>query len=322
MFEEESKARFELYAGILLTFLGYAGRFTGIEPLYNQFFVFAVWAYIFFSDYLTYKLKGVSLAVSRTGEFLTLALWSLAICSAYELLNLRLEAWYYVDQPATLSTRWTGRAFAWAATLPCLFVTSELLRFFNLLRGLNSARFKVPGKLLRSFPAAGAALLLAALAVPKFFWPLIWPAFLLLAEPLNYRLGLGSLLRELEAGMPVKALRLALSGIICGLLWNLWNSAAGAKWGYTHMFKAGPEVFGLPLPAYAGFPFFAIVSYSLYSLASYLRDGKTWEEGARGSPGAVPPFTIQVAAGLLIIMCYSAFRAVDAHTVKLYLGWV
>lgn len=322
MFDEDSKAKAALYAAIFLTLTGYAGRFAGIEPVNSQFFVFAVWAYVLFADNLVYRISGGSPLISRTGEFLALAMWSLAFSALFELLNLRLGAWSYINQPATLSTRWTGLALGWAAFLPSLFITSELLRCLGLFRDLKIPPLAVTPGLVKGFYAAGLAMLLLPLAMPKLFWPLIWAAGFFLAEPLNYRLGLGSLLREWQGGLPSKTLRLAAAGVICGLLWSAWNGAAGAKWEYSSAVKAG-GISGLPAFAYAGFAFFALEAYSLYCLSSWLRAGKTWEEGAWEMPGRPPAAAVRRSAWLLIIVTsYIALRAVDAHTVKLYIGWV
>ena len=322
MFGEDSKLKFFLYAAVLLTLLGYAGRYLALEPLHNQFFAFAAWAYILFADNVVYRFSGSSPAVSRTGQFAALALWSLAISCVFELLNLRLGAWYYINQPSTLSTRWTGFAFSWAAFLPSIFVTAELLRTAGLFRGLKTRPLKVTPRLRATFLAAGVLFLLLPLAAPRTFWPLIWLAFFFLAEPFNYSLGLPSLLREWEGGLPGKTLRLALAGVAAGLLWGLWNSAAGAQWGYYDKFNAGPALFGLPLPAYSVFSFFALQAYSLYSLSAALSGGRTWEEGSWPMPGP-PGAVFRYAAVLsLIIISYIAFRAVDAHTVQLYVAWI
>lgn len=323
MFGEDSKLKLFLYTAVLLTLFGYAGRYLALEPLHNQFFAFAAWAYILFVDNVVYRFSGSSPAVSRTGQFAALALWSLAFSCLFELLNLRLGAWYYINQPSTLSTRWTGFAFAWAAFLPSIFVTAELLRAAGLFRGLRTKPLKVTPRLLRTFLAVGALLLLLPLAAPVTFWPLVWAAFFFLAEPFTYSLGLPSLLREWEGGLPGKTLRLALAGLLAGLLWSLWNSAAGAQWGYHAKSSAGPQLFGLPLFAYAFFSVFALQAYSLYSLSAALSGGATWEEGSWPMPGKTPGLFFRYAAILIIIVTsYITFRAVDAHTVQLYLAWI
>lgn len=322
MFDEKSKTAWALYTAVFLTFLGYTGAYTFLEPLHNQFFPFAVWAYVLFADNLTYRLRGESLAVSRTGEFIALALWSAAICALLELLNVRLGAWQYLDQPATLSTRWAGRALSWAAILPSLFVTAELPPV-SLVRGFKGPQLPVTPLLLKSFYAAGLAALALALVLPGRLWPLAAPGLLLLAEPLTYRLGLGSLLREWQGGLPAKTLRLALAGTSCGVLWNYWNSAAGGHLVCPAPFKPGPFFLGLPLLACAGFALAGPLAYSLYSLASGLREGKTWEVGAWPMPGKPPAATLRWGAFILFTAAfYAALRAVDFYTVKLYIGWI
>lgn len=321
MFNEDSKAKSALYAGILLTFLGYTGRYFGIEPLHNQFFAFAAWAYVLFIDNAVYRLTGRSLLVSRTEEFFMLALWSMGISALFELLNLRLGAWYYMNQPSTLSTRWTGWLFTWASVLPSIFVTAEMLAAFGLFRGFKARRLAVRPGLIQAFFVGGVVLLALALAAPGYFRLLAWPALFLLAEPLAYRLGLGSLVRELEGGLPGKTLRLGLAGLLCGALWAAWNTGTTAKLVYTFRFEGLPLVSGLPVAAYAGFAFSALVMYSLYSLASALRAGKTWEDNSWPMPGKQPGLREQaLAAGLALLTLYSALHLVDAHTVGVFVG--
>lgn len=322
MLGEETRLKTFLYAAILLTLLGYTGRYIGLEPLHSQFFAFAAWSYLLFADNLAWRFSGGSPAVSRPAEFLVLALWSLAFCCLAELLNLRLGAWQYMDQPSSAGTRWAGFAFGWAALLPSLFVTSELLGAFGLFKGLRSGPLRVTPGLLRNFTAGGALFLLLALAAPGTFWPLACAAFFLLAEPLNYRLGLPSLLREWEGGLPAKTLRLALAGLACGLLWNAWNGAAGAQRVFTAAFP-GPRLLGLPPAAYALFPLLALQAYSLCSLAAALRGGRTWEEHSWAMPAGAPAFRYRLAFFLLAAAAVGlAFLSVDARTVKVFVGWV
>jgi len=320
MFDEDSKAKFALYLAIFLTFLGYGGRYAGIEPVYNQFFVFAVWSFILIADNLTYRLRGRSLLISRTPEFLVLAAWSLALSGLSELLNLRLGAWCYINQSSDVSLRWTGRALCWASVLPSIFITAEMLKLFSFFSGLRSGAFKIQPRLIKSFYAAGAVLACLALAAPGLLWPLAVPAAFLLAEPLNLRLGLPSLLREWEGGLPEKTLRLAASGLICGLLCNWWNMAAGSGWEFI---LPGPVFSGLPVAVYAGLPIAGLAAYSVCSLASWLRVGRTWEEITWPMPGKPPAAAVQwAAAAFLIITSYIALLAVDSYSVKLFLSWV
>lgn len=319
MFGEEARAKYALYLAVFTAFMGYAGRLAGIEPFANQFFAFALWTYIALADNLAYRLKGASPLVSRPAEFLLLSAWSLALAGLAELLNLRLGAWHYSGQPSDLSLRWAGRLLAWAGALPSLFVTADLLRSFNFFRELKSPGFTLGPRLLKGSLAAGVCAAALALALPAFFWPLAVPAVFLLTEPLNLRLGLPSLLRDLGAGLPGKTLRLAAAGLACGLLWGWWNQASGASWQYV----LPPWLELAPWALYAGFPLLALCAYSACSLASWFRAGRGWEETPWAMPGPAPhPAAGLAAAALLIITSYMALLAVDKHTVSLFLGWL
>jgi hypothetical protein len=319
MFDEYARCRLALYAAIFFAFLGFGGRLTGLEPLNNQFFAFALWTYVLLADNLAYRFNASSTLVSRPGEFLYLAAWSVGLAALAELLNLRLAAWHYLNQPSDLSLRWTGRLAAWAGVLPSLFVTADLFRTFNFFRGLKSRRFELSAGLARNLALAGAALAALALALPRAAWPLLVPAVFLLAEALNLKLGLPSLVRDLAGGLPGKTLRLAAAGLACGLLWNWWNEAAGAAWQYSLPAWLQPA----PWLSYAGFAVLALSAYSLHSLTSWLRAGKSWEGVPWTVPGKPPhPAALWGAAALILITSYITLLAVDARTVRLYLGWL
>lgn len=319
MFDEYARCKFALYAAIFLAFMGFGGRLTGIEPLNNQFFAFSLWTYILLADNLAYRFKGNSPLISRPDEFLYLAAWSLALAGLAELLNLRLGAWHYFNQPSDLSVRWTGRLAAWAGVMPSLFITADLFRSFNFFRGLKSRQFEITPARVKGLLLAGAAMAVLALALPGAAWPLAIPALFLMAEALDLKLGLPSLLRDLAGGLPGRTLRLASAGLACGLLWDWWNKASGASWQYNLPGWLQP----MPWTVYAGFPLLALLAYSLHSLASWLRAGKGWEGTPWTMPGQPPRPAIRwAAAAIFIFTSYAALLAVDTHTVKLYLGWL
>ncbi|OIN99894.1 MAG: hypothetical protein AUJ51_11380 [Elusimicrobia bacterium CG1_02_56_21] len=320
MLDEDSKSKLALYLAFFLTCVGLAGRLTRIEPVYNQYFILAIWSCILLTDNLAYRFKGNSLLISRTSEFIALAALSLAMAGLLELLNLRLGAWHYINQASNLSTRWTGRVLTWAAGLPSVFCMYEMYQSFGFFRGIRTREFKIKAGLSYFFYGLGAAALCLAVAAPALFRPLAVPALFLLSEPLTLRLGLPSLLREWAGGLPAKTLQLATAGLTCGLLWNWWNKSAGSGWEYA---VPGPLPTALPWAFYAGFSVLGLAAYSVCSLASYLRAGKTWEEVTWPMPAKPPKTSVQwTVACLLIITSYIALRAVDSYTVKMYIGWI
>ncbi|HBB66337.1 MAG: hypothetical protein A2X28_10985 [Elusimicrobia bacterium GWA2_56_46] len=319
---EQTKAKVLVYAGIFLAFIGIGGNWLGIEPFHTLFYIFAWWAYIFIVDAAVYRIKGDSLIVSRKDEFWFLAAWSVFIWFLFELANLRLQNWQYMFLPSNRSLRWTGYFLAYATVLPGLFETTELVAAAGLFRNAKSRPFNVTPGLLKKIYIAGAAALLLPLTLPKYFFALIWAAFTLLLEPVNYRLGFRSLLRDLGEGRPGKIYQLLTGGFICGFLWELWNFKAGAKWVYTVPLVGNLKLFEMPVAGYIGFPLFALECYAMYNLISYLRRGKTWEQDAQDPlPGPAPALWLSVAAAaLLAAVYYITPNAIDTHTVKIYIA--
>ncbi len=321
---EDAKAKFLVYAGIFLAFIGVMGNALEIEPVHNLFYIFAWWAYIFIIDAVIYRIKGDSLIVSRTDEFWFLAVWSVFIWFIFELVNLRLQNWQYMFMPSDRTLRWTGYFLAYASVLPGLFETAELLAAAGLAKNAGSRSLRVTPALLINIQITGAAALLLPLVLPGYFFALIWVAFTLLLEPLNYRLGLRSLLRDLEGGNPRKLYQLLAGGFICGLLWEFWNFKAGAKWIYTVPLAGDIKLFEMPVAGYLGFPLFAVECYAMYNFISYLRRGRTWEQDSQDPiPGLKPaPWVLLGAAIILLITCYAAATAIDAHTIRLYIAYL
>jgi hypothetical protein len=322
MFDEEDLAKCLLYAGIFLAVGGALANGLRLEPVHNLYYIFAWWAYILIIDAVIYGIKGDSLIVSRTNEFWFLTLWSAFIWFLFELANLRLHNWYYLHIPSDRSLRWTGYFLAYATVLPGLFETTEFLASAGFAKNAKVRPLRVTQKLLNAVYISGAAALILPLALPKYFFALIWVAFTLLLEPLNYRLGLRSLLRDLERGNPRTLYRLLAGGAVCGFLWEFWNFHAGAKWIYDVPLVGNLKLFEMPVAGYIGFPLFAVECYAMYNFISYLRRGKTWEENWQTPLTETPPSTwLKIgAAAVLLITYYMAPTAIDTHTVRLYIN--
>jgi len=314
MDNERRTAVLFLCAGLLLFLPAYSSTFLAGGMPRGQFFVLALWGYVFLVDNVGYWLSGSSLLVSRTKEALPLALGSLGIVCVFELLNLRLASWSYVSVPFGLPARWGTLVLGWAALLPLIFVTAELLPALGFTGKPASKRFAVSPWLLNLFCAVGFAMLGLALAFPAALGPLVFAAFLFLAEPVNFWTGLPSLLREFSWGLPGKAIRLAVAGILSALAWSGIAGLLGAHPAGGGFIKA-EGVLGSPVVAYAVFAFFALEAYSLYSLCSALRGGRTWEKGVWAMRGHAPaPYFKWVALAAEAAAVYAVLSIIDGHT--------
>ena len=286
MDNDRGSAGLFLCTGLLFFILAYSRLPSTNGVPRGQFLVLALWAYVLLVDNLGYWLSGASLLVSRPREVLPLLLGSLGIGCVFEILNLRLALWHYVNAPLGLPARWGMLISWWATLLPFIFVTAELMSSLGFSGRLTTKRFAVSRWLLLFFYAAGLAMFGLALAFPKSMGPLIFGAFFFLAEPVNFSFGLPSLLRELSWGLPGKTLRLIIAGLAAALAGNWINNLSGANSAGLVIKTAG--VLRSPIAAYAAFAFFTVEVYSLYSLCSAVRSGKTWEKGLWVMRGKTP----------------------------------
>ena len=74
-----------------------------IEPFYSSIYCFLWWTYIFAADLAVCQLRGTSLLRDRPKEFLFLSVWSVPVWMLFEAVNLRIQNWYYVMAPWTIS---------------------------------------------------------------------------------------------------------------------------------------------------------------------------------------------------------------------------
>jgi hypothetical protein len=92
----------------------------------------------------------------------------------------------------------------------------------------------------------------------------VWLGFILLLDPINWRLGGESIAGDLAEGRNDRVKNLVLSGFLCGILWELWNYWARAKWHYTIPIMQKVKIFEMPVPGYLGFPAFALECFTMY----------------------------------------------------------
>ena len=235
--------------------------FRGVEPVATYFTPIAWSAYILVADAMIWAIRGRSRIASEPREFAVLAALSLPLWMIFEGYNLRLANWMYVGLPSRWLARDFGYAWSFITIIPAVLLTSDLVESFGWFAG-ERAKWKVPRGWLGGMTAAGALCLTVPLLLPRpagaYLFALVWIGFILLLEPANYRLGLPSLLRDLEEGRPSRLYSLLLSGWVCGWLWEFWNYWAAARWQYIFPMFQNWKIFAMPAPGYLGFPPFAI----------------------------------------------------------------
>jgi len=306
--------------GIIALVVSWTLHLEKVEPFYSWFYCFAWWSYILAIDGVIFYRKGNSLILSRTKEFFLLIPWSLFIWLICEAANLSLKNWYYITLPSSTLERWLGYAVAYGTVLPGLFETTELLETFGLFRHSRSRNIDTSTAAHVVLMILGIFCLASSVLRPYYFFPLIWVGFIFLLEPINYLLGGRSLLRDLEQGNPKKIYLLLLGGLICGLLWELWNFWAHSKWVYTVPFFEEAKGFEMPYLGFLGFPPFAIECYVMYNFISLYRFKRGWEESSYQVSLEEKTRRVTAILTTLFIISFSIliFQAIDLHTVDSY----
>lgn len=308
-------------AGVVGLPLSHYWLLAQIEPFYSSIYCFLWWSYIFVADLAVFYLRGHSLLHDQPREFLFLAVWSVPVWLVFEMLNLRLQNWYYVMAPYGFSWATLYIALSFGTVLPGLFETTSLVlglieKFVpgGGIRGrpFSVRKFNIPIQL-----ALGAAMLALTLALPQTCFCLVWGFAYLLLDPICYWTGRNeqghrgrSLLGQLAAGDNTRLVALLVAGFICGGLWEAWNLSARTKWIYSVPFFDELKLGEMPVLGFLGFPPFALECYAMVNFLSLLRDGRNWELTSQenGRRRGMPAWAVALCAVLLPIgiLCASA----------------
>jgi len=308
--KKRTLAHFLMPAACLILGTSTLAMLSGFEPFYSEYYSFAWWSYIIFIESLLYCRGAKSLLFESPGKFLLLLPISITVWLVFEALNFRLSDWLYINIPSNTVVRWTGYAIAYSTVLPGIFSTRALLEFIGVLKNSKAAPLGNLQRLYKPFVLTGLLFLLLPLVWPKYFFPLVWLAFIFLLEPVNHKAGAPSLLRQWEKGSPGNFYLLLLAGAVCGLLWELWNFRAGSKWIYTLPHSGFLKIFEMPLLGFLGFPPFALECYAM-TACSFLLISKIREK--------YPPvraLSIYTAMAILIVLFdLLVFAGIDSFTV-------
>jgi len=303
--------------GIAVLVVAQVMLFKRVEPFVSWFYGFAWWSYILIVDSIIYRLKGDSLILSRTREFFLMVCWSFTLWFFFEMVNLVMRNWYYINVPNSTLVRFFGYGMSYGTVLPALFETTELLERLGLFRNAPAPRFRMTSRWSVAFLTMGGLFLVLPMLIPRYTFPLIWGSFIFLLEPINYRFGGRSLLAQWERGSLRTFYVLLVSGLICGGLWEFWNFWARTKWVYTVPFFDELKLFEMPLLGFLGFPPFVVECYVIYNFISLFRHGRGWQQDAyrlhleRKTSRGLKLITILGIALFYIV----STRAVDRHTI-------
>ena len=165
------------WLGAGLFALALAGSLAGVEWVRVWFYQMAWWGYIALADALVQRKQGNSLIINRFGTFAFMCLASAAFWFGWEMVNLRLQDWFYVGVPPRLAERWAGAFIAYATVLPGILETYELLRAHDFRWGASVRPIPASKAWYPCFVGVGALMLILPMAWPHVFFPLVWGAW-------------------------------------------------------------------------------------------------------------------------------------------------
>jgi hypothetical protein len=239
----------------------YYTRIEKIEPFMYEFYIMVWWSYIILVDAaLALKTKSFLVFTKRFPHMLIL---SVAFWCLFELLNLRMQNWFYVNVPPSGVLRLFGYVLAFGTVIPAIYVTYRLL--VSVLPETRTRKVFLAGYAKWAIPV-GIICLALLLLFPVVFFSLAWVFLALIIDGHNYRRGYRSFVADLEKGSPKKLIAATASGVICGFLWELWNYWAVTKWIYTVPFFEKGKLFEMPALGYVGFALFAVETIAFVRL--------------------------------------------------------
>ena len=157
-------------------------------------------------------------------EWPMLLLFSVLIWVMFEVFNFPAHAWIYNNMPKGLLVKNVVFAWAYATIIPALLRTRSLFATFDFFDRSHPWHLKFK-------PVTRAILFIIGLGltfIPPMFnactaqnpWctanllvPLVWLGFIFMIEPINYRIGAPSVLRDLEAPKEREVVKTDLSDV-------------------------------------------------------------------------------------------------------------
>jgi hypothetical protein len=253
--------------GLAMILIAQVNFFLNIQPL-NQWYFPIIWfGYILLIDAIIFKLRGRSLISNQFGLFLVMLLLSALAWTLFEYVGYVIGNWHYtgLEGFGSRAALYIFASLSFATVIPAVFETALLLKTIHLFDGLKlEHRHRITKRSLHGLIITGILMLALTLLLPGIFYPLIWLAFFLILDPINYLHGKPSIISHLKERRLVIPLSLFVGATLCGFLWELWNYYAIPQWHYTIPFLGFLKVFEMPILGYLGYGPFGLELYSMY----------------------------------------------------------
>jgi hypothetical protein len=255
------KPFFLLAFSILLHFSGYYVLVKRMEPFQYFFYVSSWWSYIIFLDTALALKEKRFFVLNR--HIAPLVIISCGFWCLFELINIRLHNWHYINLPVNMIQRYGGYFLSYGTVIPAIYLTKELI--YILFGDIVVRPFRI-----KRYPvyaiSLGIVMLLLTLAFPRYLFACTWIFAVPVMDAVNYIRGYRSFMKDLEKGFAGHLVSAVVAGLICGILWEMWNYLSVSKWIYSVPFLEKGKVFEMPLPGYLGFLAFGMETIAFFNL--------------------------------------------------------
>jgi hypothetical protein len=233
-------------------------RFPSFAVLQGSTFTPLWVGYILIVNGWTFRRTGHCLMLDEPRGFVTLFPVSAVFWWCFEYLNRFVQNWYYVGGQDLTAWEYVVQAtIPFSTVLPAVMSTMELLFSIPVIQAgmdrlpaLRWPRRRFAGQLL----LIGATIGLAGIGIwPEWLFPVVWIAPLFLITALQLLAGEQTIFSEAETGDWTTLWLAALSALLCGLCWEMWNSGSVVHWEYAIPSVHGFALFEMPLLGYAGY---------------------------------------------------------------------
>ncbi len=233
-------------------------RFSWFRPFQPYTFIPLWFSFVFLVNGLSHWRTGSSLLERAPVGFVLLFPASSIFWWYFEYLNRFVQNWYYVgiDDFSTIQYVVTA-SVSFSTVLPAVLSVNEFLkgfgRFENAFEDFAPLNLRTPGIVAACALLLSSSGLIAIGILPDILFPLLWTAPLIIVTAINFFLGIPTVFEPLGKGSWTPVCRLAASGLICGIFWEMWNYFSYAKWIYSIPFVSQLKIFEMPLLGYAGY---------------------------------------------------------------------
>ncbi|MGD8752976.1 MAG: hypothetical protein PVG14_16195 [Anaerolineales bacterium] len=234
---------------------------------------FPLWlGYCLIVDALVLRRTGTSLLARDWRKYIGLFLISAPVWWLFELLNWRVQNWYYDGKELfSNATYATLATIAFSTVIPAVFGTAELVASTPIIRNLRRGPTLRPTQRTTwGFFLAGWSMLVIMLVWPRYFFPFIWLCLYFITEPVNVWLGNRHLAKRTRKRDWRPIIALWGGVLLTAFFWEFWNYFSYPKWVYTIPFVEFWHIFEMPLLGYGGYLPFALELYAIYHLITGL----------------------------------------------------